>query len=113
MYEIRDKKNIKNIEFDLSQLLTTRFKNKCGIIYCITRKQCEKLSENLKRNYKIKCDFYHADLPIDKRTEVQAKWMKNEILVIVATVAFGMGINKKDVRFVVHFSIPKSLESYS
>ena len=67
LYEIRDKKAIKNIEDDIKTMLKTRFKGKCGIIYCISRKECEKLAENLKRNHGVKCDFYHADLPISRR----------------------------------------------
>ena len=70
LYEIRHKKDIKNIEHDLSLMLTTRFKKKSGIIYCISRKDCEKLSESLKRNYKIKCEYYHAELSYKKRQEV-------------------------------------------
>lgn len=112
IYEIRDKKGLKNIDQDLCDLLNKRFKGKSGIIYCISRKDCEKVCETLQRNYKIKCDFYHAELNYSKRQEIQSKWMKNEIQVIIATIAFGMGINKKDVRFVVHYSIPKSLEGY-
>ena len=111
-YEIRRKQDIKNTDADISQLLKTRFKKKCGIIYCISRKDCEKLAEVLKRNYKIKCDFYHAELDYAKRVEIQQKWMSDEIQVIIATIAFGMGINKKDVRFVIHYAIPKSLEGY-
>ena len=67
IYEIRDKKNIKDVEKDVSIMLKTRFKGKSGIIYCISRKDCEKLAENLKRSHKVKCDFYHADLPYDRR----------------------------------------------
>ena len=67
VYEIRDKKSVKNIETDVSQMLRTRFKNKSGIIYCISRKDCERLSENLRKNHQIKCDFYHADLPYARR----------------------------------------------
>lgn len=70
VYEIRDKKTFKSINDDLVQLLRTRFKNKSGIIYCISRKDCEKLSETLRVNYKIKCDFYHAELPHSKRSEI-------------------------------------------
>lgn len=112
MYEIRDKKSFKSINDDLVQLLRSRFKNKSGIIYCISRKECEKLSETLKRNYNIKCDFYHAELTYTKRQEIQAKWMNDEIQIIIATIAFGMGINKRNVRFVIHYSMPKSLEGY-
>lgn len=112
VYEIRSKKQIKSIDTDLVNLLQTRFRSKSGIIYCLSRKDCEKLSETLKRNFKIPCDFYHADLPYRKRQEIQAAWMKGEIHVIIATIAFGMGINKRDVRFVIHYSMPKSLEGY-
>jgi bloom syndrome protein len=79
MYEIRDKKQFKNINDDLVQMLKTRFKNKSGIIYCISRKECEKLSEILRRNYNIKCDFYHAELSYNQRKEIQDKWMKDEL----------------------------------
>jgi len=71
------------------------------------------LSENLKRNHQVKCDYYHADLPYARRADIQARWMNNEINVIIATIAFGMGINKKDVRFVIHYAMPKSLEGYA
>ena len=93
-------------------MLKTRFRGKCGIIYCISRKDCEKLAENLKRNHGVKCDFYHADLPYSRRQDIQRDWMNNDIQVIIATIAFGMGINKRDVRFVIHYSMPKSLEGY-
>jgi bloom syndrome protein len=112
IYEIRDKKQFKNVNDDLVQMLRTRFRGKSGIIYCISRKECEKLAEVLYRNYSIRCDYYHAELTHNKRQEVQARWMKNEIQIIIATIAFGMGINKKDVRFVIHYSMPKSLEGY-
>ena len=111
-YEIRNKKSVKNVETDIAGLLKTRFKNKCGIIYCISRKNCESLAESLKRSHGIKCDFYHADIAYDKRQAIQTKWMQNKIQVIIATIAFGMGINKRDVRFVIHAAAPKSLEGY-
>lgn len=67
LYEIREKKQFKNINDDLVQMLRTRFRNKSGIIYCISRKECEKLSEILKRTYQIRCDYYHAELSYEKR----------------------------------------------
>ena len=70
-YEIRNKKSVKNIEEDIAGLLKTRFKGKCGIIYCISRKNCEKYAETLKRSHGIKCDFYHADIPYAKRQVIQ------------------------------------------
>lgn len=60
-------------------MLRTRFKGKCGIIYCISRKDCEKLAEILAKNYHVKCDYYHAELNYNRRKEVQDKWMRNEI----------------------------------
>ena len=79
IYEIRDKKKKTDVEADIVSLLRTRLKNKCGIIYCISRKDCEQLSESLRMNYQIKCDFYHANLPQQKRSEIQEKWMSNDI----------------------------------
>lgn len=111
-YEIRLKKNLKNVDQDLSDLLKTRFKDRSGIIYCVSRKNCENLAHTLKKKFKISCDHYHAEMKIEDRNAVQASWMKDEIQVIIATIAFGMGINKRDVRFVIHYSIPKSLEGY-
>ena len=112
-YEIRHKKEITDIEKDVLIMLRTRFKGMTGIIYCNSRKDCEKLSETLKRNCKINCAYYHADLSFERRSEVQKGWMEDEIQVIVATIAFGMGIDKRYVRFVIHYSLPKSLESYA
>lgn len=70
LYEIRDKKSIKDIEQDVKIMLQSRFKGKSGIIYCISRKDCEKLAENLKGKFGIKCDFYHAELPYARRQEI-------------------------------------------
>lgn len=67
IYEIRNKKQLKSIDSDLITLLQTRFRGKSGIIYCLSKKDCEKLSETLKRNHKIPCDYYHADLEYRKR----------------------------------------------
>ena len=111
-YEIRNKKQIKNMQKDMANLIKTRFKQKCGIVYCLTRKECETTAEVLKRNHGVKCDYYHGDLAYTKRQEIQAAWMENDIQVIIATIAFGMGINKRDVRFVIHAAAPKSLEGY-
>lgn len=67
VYEIREKKALKNVNDDLVALLKTRFKNKSGIIYCVTRKDCERLAEILLKTYSIKCNYYHADMPYTKR----------------------------------------------
>lgn len=82
-----------------------------GIIYCFSRKQVDELSDFLKEQ-----DFsvlpYHAGLSDAERTENQRKFVQDEVPIIVATVAFGMGINKPNVRFVIHYDLPKSLEQY-
>ena len=83
-----------------------------GIIYWIKRKETEEIAKILKSKYGICWDFFHAELSVKKRNEIQEKWMKNKIQVIVATIAFGMGINKKDVRFIIHVGFPKSIEAY-
>ena len=67
VYEIREKDSLKNFEGDLVQMLKTRFKNKSGIIYCISRKDCEKLSETLQKNYSLKVAYYHAELEYSAR----------------------------------------------
>ena len=84
---------------------------KSGIIYCLTRKRVEDLAELLTLNG-IKALPYHAGLDNKVRAENQDKFLMEEVDVIVATIAFGMGIDKPDVRFVIHYDIPKSLESY-
>ncbi|MCQ2384265.1 MAG: DNA helicase RecQ [Paludibacteraceae bacterium] len=84
---------------------------KSGIIYCLSRKKVEELAETLQAN-KIKALAYHAGMESTQRTETQDKFLMEDIDVIVATIAFGMGIDKPDVRFVIHYDIPKSLEGY-
>uniref|UniRef100_A0A0R3RS88 DNA 3'-5' helicase n=1 Tax=Elaeophora elaphi TaxID=1147741 RepID=A0A0R3RS88_9BILA len=87
------------------------YPGKSGIIYCLSRKDCELVSKMLE-NQAISSEVYHAGLSDKKRLEVQTKWINNRIDVICATIAFGMGIDKPDVRFVIHFSMPKSIEGY-
>ncbi|MFV0269843.1 MAG: DNA helicase RecQ [Draconibacterium sp.] len=84
---------------------------KSGIIYCLSRKKVEELAENLQVNG-IKALPYHAGMDANTRSTNQDKFLMEEVDVIVATIAFGMGIDKPDVRFVIHYDIPKSLEGY-
>lgn len=84
---------------------------KSGIIYCLSRKKVEEMAELLKVN-DIKALPYHAGLDASTRAENQDKFLMEEVDVIVATIAFGMGIDKPDVRYVIHYDIPKSLEGY-
>ena len=97
----------KNIE----QKIKNEYKNKSGIIYCHSRKKCEKLYDYLLEK-NIKTEYYHAGLDFKTRKEIQEKWKNNEVLIVIATIAFGMGINKKDVRFVIHCNVPSSIENY-
>lgn len=84
---------------------------KSGIVYCLSRKKVEELAEVLKTN-DIKAEAYHAGLDTAVRNSTQDDFLMERIDVIVATIAFGMGIDKPDVRFVIHYDIPKSLEGY-
>jgi ATP-dependent DNA helicase RecQ len=87
------------------------YRNESGIIYCFSRKQTEHLHEFLhKKGYSVRP--YHAGLSDEVRTENQNLFVKDDIQIIVATIAFGMGINKPNVRFVIHYDLPKSLETY-
>ncbi|KAM9912588.1 hypothetical protein OXX69_002428 [Metschnikowia pulcherrima] len=84
---------------------------KTGIIYCHSKQSCENTSEKLEQ-YGIRSRFYHAGMDADERFKVQSEWQENKVQVICATIAFGMGIDKPDVRFVIHNYIPKTLEGY-
>lgn len=106
-YEVRSKTDA------LKQIIQYIRKNmnKSGIIYCLSRKKTEELAQTLNVNG-IRALPYHAGLEKDIRTKTQDKFLMEEVEVIVATIAFGMGIDKPDIRFVIHYDIPKSLEGY-
>lgn len=107
-YEIRQKAS----DIDRQIIMFIRqHEGKSGIIYCLSRKKVEELSEVLKAN-NIKAAPYHAGLDSATRSQTQDDFLMERIDVIVATIAFGMGIDKPDVRFVIHYDIPKSLEGY-
>ena len=107
-YEIRQKSS----DIDKQIIMFIRqHEGKSGIIYCLSRKKVEELSEVLKAN-NIKAAPYHAGLDSVTRSQTQDDFLMERIDVIVATIAFGMGIDKPDVRFVIHYDIPKSLEGY-
>ena len=107
-YEVRQKTN----DIDRQIIMFIRqHPGKSGIIYCLSRKKVEELAEVLKAN-DIKAAPYHAGLDSATRSQTQDDFLMERIDVIVATIAFGMGIDKPDVRFVIHYDIPKSLEGY-
>ena len=107
-YEVRPKTN--DVDKQIIKFIR-QHEGKSGIIYCLSRKKVEELAEVLKAN-EIKAAPYHAGLDSATRSQTQDDFLMERIDVIVATIAFGMGIDKPDVRFVIHYDIPKSLEGY-
>lgn len=109
-YEIRPKRSK---EFAIKQIVKYIKENprKSGIVYCLNRKSTEDIAKVLNING-IRAGAYHAGMDAQTRPEVQDKFLMEDYQVIVATIAFGMGIDKPDVRFVIHFDIPKSIENY-
>ena len=107
-YEVRQK--TKDIDKQIIKFIK-QHPGKSGIVYCISRKKVEELAAVLQAN-EIKAAPYHAGLDSAKRSQTQDDFLMERIDVIVATIAFGMGIDKPDVRFVIHYDIPKSLEGY-
>ena len=106
-YEIRPKKEA------LKQIVRHCLQNvgKSGIIYCLSRKKVEQIADTLRVNG-VKALAYHAGMDGGQRSNIQDQFLMQDVDVIVATIAFGMGIDKPDVRFVIHYDMPKSLESY-
>ncbi len=107
-YEVRQK--TKNTDHDIIRFVR-QHQGKSGIIYCLSRKKVEELAELLRVN-NIKALPYHAGMDPQTRNENQDAFLMERVDVIVATIAFGMGIDKPDVRFVIHYDMPKSLEGY-
>ena len=107
-YEVRPK--TKNVDKDVIKFIKMN-QGKSGIIYCLSRKKVEELAEILQAN-DIQAKAYHAGMDSVVRSQTQDDFIMEKIDVIVATIAFGMGIDKPDVRYVIHYDIPKSLEGY-
>lgn len=107
-YQVRTKTN--EVDKDIIKYIRSQ-EGKSGIIYCLSRKRVEELAQTLTVNG-ISCLPYHAGMEANVRTENQDRFLMEKVQVIVATIAFGMGIDKPDVRFVIHYDMPKSLEGY-
>lgn len=107
-YEVRPK--TQNVDKEIIKFIKEQ-EGKSGIIYCLSRKKVEDLAEILRVN-DISALAYHAGMDANERTNNQDSFLMEKVQVIVATIAFGMGIDKPDVRFVIHYDIPKSLEGY-
>nr|XP_020669434.1 ATP-dependent DNA helicase Q1 [Pogona vitticeps] len=111
-YEVRQKPSTaQNFIEDIVKLISGRYKGLSGIIYCFSQKDAEQVTMNLQK-LGIKAGTYHANMEPKDKSKVHKRWSANEIQVVVATVAFGMGIDKPDVRFVIHHSMSKSMENY-
>lgn len=108
-YEVRPKTD--NIDADIVRLIKNDFRDKSGIVYCLSRKKVDEFTETLKVNG-INALAYHAGMESGTRSENQDRFLFKKVDVIVATIAFGMGIDKPDVRFVIHYDMSKSLEGY-
>ncbi|AEY97525.1 FAFL159Wp [Eremothecium gossypii FDAG1] len=108
-YEVlrKDKNSLK----DISHSIKTRFKGQTGIIYCHSKNSCEQTAA-IVQDSGVRCAYYHAGMEPDERLAIQQQWQSDKIQVICATVAFGMGIDKPDVRFVYHYTVPRTLEGY-
>ncbi|KAF3803441.1 ATP-dependent DNA helicase hus2/rqh1 [Colletotrichum gloeosporioides] len=109
-YEVRRKE--RELVHKIADLIQSKYDQQCGIIYTLSRKTSEQVAEKLRDKYGILAHHYHAQMSPEDRIDVQRQWQKDRIHVVVATIAFGMGIDKPDVRFVIHHSVPKSLEGY-
>ncbi|KAL2256883.1 hypothetical protein VTK26DRAFT_987 [Humicola hyalothermophila] len=97
----------------IGKLIQSRYPGQCGIVYTTTRRGAEKTARTLSDVFKIKAKHFHGKMgEKETRSQVQKEWLENKFQVIVATIAFGMGIDKPDVRFVIHQCLPKSLEGY-
>ncbi|XP_021294734.1 mediator of RNA polymerase II transcription subunit 34 isoform X3 [Herrania umbratica] len=112
-YMVREKSSVGKVVIDeITEYIKESYpNNESGIVYCFSRKECEQVASELCERG-ISAGYYHADMDVNAREKVHMKWSKNKLQVIVGTVAFGMGINKPDVRFVIHHSLSKSMETY-
>ena len=109
-YQVHPKKGKASTD-DLSSIIQQQFRNKTGIVYCLSKKDCDDTAKDM-RKAGIKAKAYHAGLGREERTQTQDSWLQDKTKVVCATIAFGMGIDKPDVRFVIHQSIPQSIEGY-
>nr|POE92437.1 atp-dependent dna helicase hus2/rqh1 [Quercus suber] len=111
-YEVRQKGKGKEGIQAIASIVQDNHPGQTGIIYCLSRKNCEEFAKALQTGYNINAQHYHAGMESREKKAAQKMWQAGKYQVIVATIAFGMGIDKADVRFVIHHTIPKSLEGY-
>ncbi|XP_025419354.1 Bloom syndrome protein homolog isoform X2 [Sipha flava] len=110
VYEVIPKSG-KSTLLEIVKLIKSKFDRQSGIIYCMTKKECDSTAVLLSREG-IKVASYHAGLTDKQRNNIQLQWTSNKLNLVCATIAFGMGIDKPDVRYVIHYSLPQSIEGY-
>ena len=101
-----------NVMREIGTFLLLSHPGDCGLIYCLSRKDTELVAAHLASVYKLSITHYHAKLTSAERLKVERRWKAGEVLILASTIAFGMGIDKSDVRFVIHHSMPMSLDNY-
>lgn len=111
-YTVKRKGRAQEVLEDIVKTINGSYRNQSGIIYCLSRQNCEKIAKKLRDEHHLKAEHYHAGMDPEAKNLVQKNWQAGVNKIIVATIAFGMGIDKPDVRFVIHHTIPKSLEGY-
>ncbi|KAK3311852.1 P-loop containing nucleoside triphosphate hydrolase protein [Apodospora peruviana] len=109
-YEVRQKE--KGVVNSIGDLINSRYDGQTGIVYTLSRKSAEEIAQKLREQFGILAHHYHALMESVDKARVQRNWQQGILKVVVATIAFGMGIDKADVRFVIHYYLPKSLEGY-
>ncbi|RBA11841.1 bloom syndrome protein [Fusarium proliferatum] len=110
-YEVRGKATNAKCMDEIASLIKSKYANQSGIVYTASRKNAEKVAESLSIQG-ITARHYHAGLDPQEKVEVQTSWQQGQVKIVVATIAFGMGIDKPDVRFVIHHGLPTTLEGY-
>ncbi|XP_071453979.1 recQ-like DNA helicase Blm [Hetaerina americana] len=109
-YKVLPKKG-KSVSKEIVDVIKAQFMRQSGILYCLSRNECDQVAKDLS-SAGVKAMSYHAGLSDLQRAQVQQAWINDQFKVVCATIAFGMGIDKADVRYVIHYSIPKSIEGY-
>lgn len=109
-YEIRLKEP--NLIDRIAEMINEKYDGETGIIYTLSRKSAESIAKKLRTAHNIRAEHYHASLETNVKNQVQKDWQAGKVKVVVATIAFGMGIDKPNVRYVIHQHLPKSLEGY-
>ncbi|KAI0713295.1 ATP-dependent RNA helicase [Earliella scabrosa] len=111
-YDVRPKKGNKACLAEIAEYIKTNHKTETGIIYCTSRNNCEDVAKTLREIYGLQARHYHAQMDPRDRERVQKEWYRGDVLIIVATIAFGMGIDKANVRYVIHYTLPSTLANY-